>query len=335
MQTPAVSLDIFLARAHALAIPYLMGPSTTFLVYVSPLAYYTLLQASSAQSASSNPSKKAPDSYSKLDIPLSILKNHFANRQLRASGLSFATLSLISSSTLPASPQTQLDLPSYLGRPFFRLPGTSVLAGLDHTFIRPPDPSTLDDQTRDAWVLDFTDGGRLPGILMTSSRMCEIRQVLEPISAIGGNIGLSMHMAPLSGSWLNSLVNFYAFTFKLLFTFYVGQSSSSSIRTVWCELCACLEASHLPISYNRSQVSPGNKHPLLRLRLTAPNEAGFLLEKVPVNSLKEVYGVLEVSLKTVCVKALAYQLHYAGCQGTVLVERDDQNPRLGCRGSFT
>lgn len=43
------------------------------------------------------------------------------------------------------------------------------------------------------------------------------------------------------------------------------------------------------------QTSPASKHPPLRLRLTAPNEAGFLLEKVPVNSLKEIYGVLEVS----------------------------------------
>lgn len=36
-------------------------------------------------------------------------------------------------------------------------------------------------------------------------------------------------------------------------------------------------------------------HPPLRLRLSSPNEAGFLLGKVPVRSLQEAWGVLEVS----------------------------------------
>lgn len=36
-------------------------------------------------------------------------------------------------------------------------------------------------------------------------------------------------------------------------------------------------------------------HPQLQLRLTAPEEPGFVLEKVPVRSLKEVWGILEVS----------------------------------------
>ncbi len=35
-------------------------------------------------------------------------------------------------------------------------------------------------------------------------------------------------------------------------------------------------------------------HPPLQLRLTAPEEPGFILEKVPVHSIKEVWGVLEV-----------------------------------------
>lgn len=37
-------------------------------------------------------------------------------------------------------------------------------------------------------------------------------------------------------------------------------------------------------------------HPPLQLRLTAPEESGFRLEKVPVHSMKEVWGVLEVCL---------------------------------------
>lgn len=202
LQIPSVGLDIFLARAHALAIPYLLAPSTTFLAYVSPRAYYALSQASSKSP------QKPVDPFSKIDISYTALKNHFANRQSRANGLTFATLSLVSSSTLSAVPQARMEQPSYLGRPFFRLPGTSLLAALDHSFIRPPEPNTLDDRHRDSWILDFTDGGRLPGVWMSYSRMCEIRQVLEPGSVMAGNISLNMHVPPLAGSWLNSLVSY-------------------------------------------------------------------------------------------------------------------------------
>ncbi|KAK7035222.1 hypothetical protein VNI00_011989 [Paramarasmius palmivorus] len=40
--------------------------------------------------------------------------------------------------------------------------------------------------------------------------------------------------------------------------------------------------------------SPTSSHPPLQLRLTAPEEPGFMLEKVPVHSMKEAWGVLEV-----------------------------------------
>lgn len=43
------------------------------------------------------------------------------------------------------------------------------------------------------------------------------------------------------------------------------------------------------------QRSPTSAHPPLQLRLTAPEEPGFFLQKVPVNSMKEVWGVLEVN----------------------------------------
>jgi hypothetical protein len=45
-----------------------------------------------------------------------------------------------------------------------------------------------------------------------------------------------------------------------------------------------------------AQTSPTSAHPPLQLRLTAPEEPGFRLEKVPVHSMKEVWGILEVSL---------------------------------------
>lgn len=42
------------------------------------------------------------------------------------------------------------------------------------------------------------------------------------------------------------------------------------------------------------QKSPNSIHPPLQLRLMATEEPGFLLERVPVHSMKEVWGILEV-----------------------------------------
>lgn len=42
------------------------------------------------------------------------------------------------------------------------------------------------------------------------------------------------------------------------------------------------------------QKSPNSIHPPLKLRLMPPEEPGFVLERVPVHSMKEVWGILEV-----------------------------------------
>ncbi|EEB96149.1 hypothetical protein MPER_04765, partial [Moniliophthora perniciosa FA553] len=49
-----------------------------------------------------------------------------------------------------------------------------------------------------------------------------------------------------------------------------------------------------PERYTALYRSPTSSHPPLQLRLTAPQEPGFMLEKVPVHSMKEAWGVLEV-----------------------------------------
>ncbi len=68
------------------------------------------------------------------------------------------------------------------------------------------------------------------------------------------------------------------------------------------------------------QTSPSSVHPPLQLRLAAPEEPGFFLEKIPVRNLKDVWGILEV-----------YRLRYRinrntdvtlGCEGAMLAERD-------------
>ena len=43
-----------------------------------------------------------------------------------------------------------------------------------------------------------------------------------------------------------------------------------------------------------AQTSPGSVHPPLHLRLNTPDEPGFILETIPVRTLKEVWNILEV-----------------------------------------
>ena len=65
------------------------------------------------------------------------------------------------------------------------------------------------------------------------------------------------------------------------------------------------------------QVSPTSAHPPLQLRLTAPEEPGFVLERVPVKTLKEIWGILEVRfMEQISLQDLISSL--LDRQGTVL-----------------
>lgn len=44
------------------------------------------------------------------------------------------------------------------------------------------------------------------------------------------------------------------------------------------------------------QTSPTSTHPPLQLRLTSPEEPGYFLERIPVQNMKQVWGILEVCL---------------------------------------
>lgn len=50
-----------------------------------------------------------------------------------------------------------------------------------------------------------------------------------------------------------------------------------------------------PLISSVLQTSPTSAHPPLQLRLVAPEEPGFILQKLPVHNMKEVWGILEVS----------------------------------------
>lgn len=112
------------------------------------------------------------------------------------------------------------------------------------------------DAGKYGWVLAFG-----AGIVMSQSRMLDIARVVQPheqLSYTGTGPGLSF----VTGSWVDMLLN--------------SEGALSSER------------------YTATYVSPTNMHPPLRLTLTAPDEPAFLLERVQVYNMQEVWAVLEI-----------------------------------------
>ncbi|KAF8170244.1 hypothetical protein K438DRAFT_1854278 [Mycena galopus ATCC 62051] len=166
-----------------------------------------------------------------------------------------------SESTLPKLDISLNQLRPYLStlisRPTFPLVPSG--SELEHVF---PQTAELTNATdaQHVWILDFTHGGKFPGVVVSQSRMREMELVVHPLS---GMDSLSMGMMSFgTGSWVALLLN--------------PSNPVSSER------------------YTAVYRSPTSKHPPLQLRLTLPEEPGFLLGKVPVHSMKEVWGILEV-----------------------------------------
>ena len=205
-------LDIFLNRAHTVSFAYLTGPHTSFLVHLSPRSYYTLLLKSQEGGSMLNDS---PSNWH-FDIPPSTIRSLLGQYETRPQGTtvarleltsdvmittSNATLSDFTSSGLVLAPSellSQLEDSSWAG-PHFHLPGTSVLTSLDHTLPEPPRGS------HDQWVLDFTDGGVNPGIVMTHSRMKEIQRIVRKSNPATERNEMSLQI-PYPGNWVSLLV---------------------------------------------------------------------------------------------------------------------------------
>ncbi|KAL4267004.1 Mediator complex subunit 1 [Pleurotus pulmonarius] len=248
-------LDIYLLRAHSLPLPYLQRPSLSFLVYLSPLAYLSLLRSVPKDI----PSTISPNLPS-FDIPLSHLRSSITSH---SKGVTLATLSL-QKSTLPIYP-TLLTTPAGSIRPTFALLRAEAAARPDHAFPQyfPPDANSMNaaDVPKEhyAWILDFTGDGQSPGVVMSQTRMREIESLVKQDT--GSDVSDSM-MTLNTQSWINILLN-------------PGEHVS-------------------PERYTALYKSPTSAHPPLQLRLTAPDEPGFHLEKVHVCSMKQVWGILEI-----------------------------------------
>lgn len=73
------------------------------------------------------------------------------------------------------------------------------------------------------WMLDFTDGGKHPGIIMSQTRMRAIEAVVDPLSVSGMDHMAGIHLMSYgTGSWIDLLVSqrrsFQHIKFITLFT---------------------------------------------------------------------------------------------------------------------
>lgn len=190
-------LDIFLMRAHALPLPYAAIPSISFLVYLSPLAYLSLLRTRPAEpSPLSNPFLPV------LDIPFQHLRAYIAAHP-RPPGATIATLVLTSEGpVLPLSSTMSIEV--LATRPTFILHEAGVRT--DTIFPLPLDTQVPTGKPH-RWFLDFTDSGKDPGIVMSQARMREIETIVNPLGAgltqDDGNVPIGFG----SASWVDLLVS--------------------------------------------------------------------------------------------------------------------------------
>ncbi|KAJ7251801.1 hypothetical protein B0H12DRAFT_1118930 [Mycena haematopus] len=240
-------LDIYLSRCHALPLPYLVSPSITFLVYASPQVYLSL------KTSPPLPFSPLESNLPQLDISFDRLRSYLSTYPKGATLATLLLTPLTASELFPGA----LSMTSLISRPTFPLVPSG--SELEHVFPQTAE-LTNESDAQHVWILDFTHGGKFPGVVVSQSRMREMELVVHPLSGMD-SMGLGM-MSFGTGSWVALLLN--------------PSNPVPSER------------------YTAVYRSPTSKHPRLQLRLTLPEEPGFLLGKVPVHSMKEVWGILEV-----------------------------------------
>ena len=170
-------------------------PSISFLVHISPAAYLDLTD------------KKQPTTQSTLplDIGLADLKKRLTGIR---KGVTIATLYLEERSVSGMSQlyPGSMSMPNVMPRPTFPLFPSA--AEFDHAFPQINHTgltSTSNSLGPYGWLLDFTDGGRRGGVVMSQSRMKAIELMVNPL-AMGNDLSGMGDSGVGGGSWVDLLV---------------------------------------------------------------------------------------------------------------------------------
>ncbi|EGN99978.1 hypothetical protein SERLA73DRAFT_72739 [Serpula lacrymans var. lacrymans S7.3] len=332
LTAPAAPLDIFLLRAHALPLPYLVAPVLSFLVHVSPLVYLSF----SRSVAAARP-RTIPKSSLKIDIPMVDLRS-FLTTHPRLPGVTMANLVLIPLEKAPILGGPEQDTGKRAAkalRPNFPLhPGSS---DVNHVF--PHFPSSVSttlnysstsghpgssSQIHHSWFLDFTSSGRLPGVVMSQGRMFAIESTLRALrgqtegdNSCSGLEGLGvggMANMDMGSMGLGTMGNV---NFGISGTHMGGSSMSPEMDggAIWSgSWLDMLFTGSEAVSYERYKTmyrSPSNAHPPLELHLLAPQEPGFYLDRVPVRNMKEVWAILEIVKEQCWLNAMLTTVQWA------------------------
>lgn len=184
-------------RGHALPLPYLDFPSISFLIFLSPRAYLTLLRT---PTQASFPPSKSP--LPKLDISFHALRSYVSTNP-RPPGVTTAALVLGITATQSYGTDS-LGNYDFMTRPTFPLHPAGDQ--LEYTFIEGSEPLGSQDFGKShKWFLDFTDGGKRQGVVMSQTRMRDIETIVNPLN------GMTYVNIPVpsfnSGSWIDLLVS--------------------------------------------------------------------------------------------------------------------------------
>lgn len=199
LAVPTAPLDIFLLRSHALPLPYLSSPSITFLVHVTPFAYLCYLQ-----SVATSPTRDR--NVPLIDIPLTHLRSQLS---VIPKGITTATLS-VALLTSPCLFTLGELLPGIANRPTFSF----CSHGADITHVFPRNGQPIDVSTNNAchvWMLDFTDDGKKPGVVMSQSQMRDIEMLITPLGGLHGDLEDVNFISFNANSWVDLLVGFLFF----------------------------------------------------------------------------------------------------------------------------
>ena len=122
---------------------------------------------------------------------------------------------------------------------FFLVPeGPNLDSVFPQTVVSGSEANTSQSSGQYTWILDFTEEGKHPGVIMSQSRMRDIELVVNPLSAI--NHMDTTGMISFGGrSWVDLLVRFITQEMRCILTFsHIAESyEHCDGRTLYRNIC--------------------------------------------------------------------------------------------------